>query len=85
MNDPYALSYHDSDPETQIRTDLWSTMSNQQLVVQRDLLMDRMAAVQRMVSISATPAVLGIYDAMQLGLNDINQLIERKSNIKTKR
>lgn len=79
---PYAVSYDDTDPQTQIRTDLWNTMSAPDLVNQRDLLMTRMEKASRMFSHNTSPSVLNLYSAMQKALQDINNLIDNRSTQK---
>lgn len=79
INSVHRTSYDDKDPEIQVRTDLWGQMSAPQLVTQRELLMDRLDSLHKMMSINASPSVLSMYNAMQMGLSDINQLIEHRS------
>ena len=81
-NDAYSQSYDDNDPQIQVRTDLWHTMNMSDLVHQRDLLMSHMEKASRMIGFNASPAVLGIYSAMQMALQDINHLIDATSDRK---
>ena len=83
-NDPHSVSYDDKDPEIQIRTDLWGTMQLPQLISQRELLMDRLSSLLKIVGPSVSPTVLNMYNAMQMGLSDINYLIDNRSNTKKK-
>ena len=66
--------------ETMIRTDLWNEMTLEQLAAQQDLMISKMSAVQQMVGASATPSILAMYSAMQLGMADLNRLIEARSH-----
>lgn len=81
-DNPYAVSYNDTDPQVQVRTDLWPTMGMPELVSQRDILMTRMERVSRMMGAGAAPAVFDIYSAMQIALRDINQLIDTRTSQK---
>ena len=81
-----------STPETQdeparreIRTDMWGCMNHQQLIMQRELLMDKITTVQQLIGMSASPSTLMMYNALQLGLNDINQLIDKHASTKKRR
>lgn len=67
-------------PETEIRSDLWNTMTTSELAKQHDLMIKRMSAIQQLAGgQSATPSIMAIYSAMQMGFNDLNQLIEQRS------
>lgn len=84
LPDPHKVKYDDTDPEIQVRTDLWGTMQLPQLITQRELLMDRLASLLKIVGPAVSPTVLNMYNAMQMGLSDINQLIDNRSNTKKK-
>lgn len=79
---PYAASYDDTDPQYQIRTDLWNTMTAPDLVNQRDILMTRMEKASRMFNHNTSPSILNMYSAMQQALKDINDLIDNRSSQK---
>ncbi len=65
--------------ETMIRTDLWNTMDLGQLARQQDLMISKLSTVQQMASGNASPSILAMYSAIQMGMNDLNALIEAKS------
>jgi hypothetical protein len=67
-------------PETMIRTDLWNEMTLEQLARQQDLMVDKISAVQRMAGAAASPTILTMYSALQLGMSDLNKLIEYRSS-----
>jgi hypothetical protein len=77
-------TYDENDPQVQVRTDLWHTMQLPDLVHQRELLMERMNKLSLMLGANTNPTILGMFSAMHLGLNDINTLIDSKSNKKIK-
>lgn len=77
--------YEDTDPNIQVRTDLWGEMAAPQLVHQRELLMTRMDALHKMAGPAGSPSLMAMYNAMQMGLADINQLIDKRSDTKKKR
>ena len=81
-NDAYTPKYEDTDPQVQIRTDLWNTMGTPELSHQRDLLMTRMEQASRLFSHNTSPSVINMYTAMQQALKDINNLIDTKSTQK---
>lgn len=66
-------------PETMIRTDLWATMSLEQLARQQDLMIDKLSTVQQMASGNASPSVLAMYSAIQMGMTDLNALMESRA------
>jgi hypothetical protein len=70
----------ENDPSVQVRTDLWNTMNSSQLNRQRELLLDKLSKIQSIMIGTATPSILNIYNAIQLGLDDITTLIDRKQN-----
>lgn len=78
-DNPYAVSYDDTSPDKQIRTDLWPTMGMPELVVQRDLLLTRMEKASRMFGQHTSPSAINIYSAMQVALRDINGLIDHQT------
>lgn len=82
--DPHSVRYDDLNPETQVRTDLWGTMQLPQLINQRELLMGRLSTLQKIIGPAVSPTVLNMYNAMQMGLSDINGLIDNRSNTKKK-
>jgi len=81
-NDAYTPKYEDTDPQVQIRTDLWNTMGPLELSHQRDLLMTRMEQASRLFSHNTSPSVINMYMAMQQALKDINNLTDTKSTQK---
>ena len=81
-NDAYTPKYEDTDPQVQIRTDLWNTMGTSELSHQRDLLMSRMEQASRMFDHNASPSLITMYTAMQQALKDINNMIDTKSTQK---
>ena len=82
--DPHSVRYDDLNPETHVRTDLWGTMQLPQLINQRELLMGRLSTLQKIIGPAVSPTVLNMYNAMQMGLSDINGLIDNRSNTKKK-
>ena len=66
--------------ETTIRTDLWNEMSLEQLTRQHDLMISKLSTIQQMVGINASPSIIAMYSAMQLGINDLTALIETRTN-----
>jgi hypothetical protein len=68
----------ENDPSIQVRTDLWSTMNMTQLNRQRELLLDKISKVQSIMGASANPSLINMYGALQMGLKDLNKLIDDK-------
>lgn len=65
---------------TDIRTDLWETMNIQQLNSQRDLVVSKMGLLQSMLTSGGNPnSLIGLYKALQHGLEVLNSLIYERS------
>ena len=69
-------------PDTQVRSDLWNTMSIGELTKQQELLVTKISHVSRMIDHNVSPTILSLYQALQYGLADINKLIESKTSEK---
>lgn len=69
-------------PETQIRTDLWSTMSLDMLHAQHALIVTKLTLIGSMMGPSANPSILGMYSALQTALTDIELLIDYRTTYK---
>lgn len=65
------------DWEENIRTDLWPTMSIQQLNVQRDLVVSKISLLYTM-SIG-DPTVRNLLGALQIAIKDLNDLIDNRA------
>lgn len=65
-------------PDTDVRADLWGTMSLSQLHRQQDLLLERL---NRLYALAATgaPTAIGLQKVLQLAMSDLTRLIESKS------
>lgn len=74
----------ENDPSIQVRTDLWSTMNMSQLTNQRELMLDHISNLQTIMGGNANPSILNMYSALQLGLKDLNKLIDDKYAEKSK-
>lgn len=76
---PHTLKYEDTDPEIQIRSDLWSTMSTTDLLHQRELVVTKLFTLGKMLSWSASPSVTNMYLTIQNALEQINSIIDSKT------
>ena len=61
--------------ETDIRSDLWLTMSVAQLNNQRELILDKITTT---LALGSHPTALSIHAALQMALTDINNLIDSR-------
>lgn len=68
----------ENDPSTQVRTDLWGTMNTSQLNRQRELMLDHISKLQSIMGGNANPSILNMYKALQMGLEDLNKIIDDK-------
>lgn len=69
-----------NDPQHAIRTDLWNTMTVQELVHQQDLLVNHTLKVQAMMEAQGTShTVMNMYRALQHAAEQLTKLIDDKS------
>lgn len=69
-----------TDPQDSLRSDLWDTMTVQELNNQHTLLMDRVSKVMLMMESTGTSqVVMDMYNVMQRALVTLSNLIETKS------
>ncbi len=67
--------------EDEIRTDLWLSMDINELNNQRDLILTKISLLSQLTS---TQTVINIHSALQHALQDINQLIDyRTESVRT--
>lgn len=65
--------------ETRIRSDLWATMSLGELSHQQELMIEKMTAITALAAAKATPSVMAMYSALQMGFSDLSKLIDERS------
>ncbi len=65
--------------ESMLRSDLWPTMSVAELTKQQELMVTKMNALLYLMSASPSQSVSAMYSAMQMGFNDLNNLLNAKS------
>ncbi len=65
--------------EKNIRADLWSTMSTQQLSVQQELVLDKLNLLSYMSQ--GDPTVINLRGALDLAMGDLNNLINNKITV----
>lgn len=71
------------EPQTNVRTDLWPTMSLTELANQQDLLLTKLALMSSMINgAMATESIRTIYRALHTALDDLNFLLDRAANNK---
>lgn len=69
-----------TEPHKSIRTDLWPTMTVQELVHQQELLVDHTLKVQMMMDAQGTShTVMNMYMALQHAAEQLTKLIDNKS------
>lgn len=69
-----------TDPHNSIRTDLWLTMTSQELVQQQELLINHTLKVQSMMTAQGTShTVMNMYLALQRAAEQLTKLIDDKS------
>lgn len=57
---------------------MWPTMNVSQLNRQREIMLDHVTKVQSMVDTNASVSVRNMFGALQVGLEDLNKLIDAK-------
>ena len=78
MNNILPQEVSENDPSVQVRTDLWGSMTMIQLTKQRDMMVNHISRLQSIMGGNANPTILNMYSALQLGLEDLNQIIDNK-------
>lgn len=69
-----------NEPHNSIRTDLWPSMSSQELVHQQELLVNHTLKVQAMMDAQGTShTVMNMYMALQHAADQLTKLIDDKS------
>jgi len=72
-------SYEDMDPTIQLRSDLWNTMGVTDLLAQRELLVNRLLTMGKIINWDTTPGTQDIYLALQHGMDQLNSIIDGKT------
>lgn len=72
----------ETDPEHNLRSDLWPTMSLSQLARQQEIVIDKVSKLHTLMTIGATPSIQNIYAALQIALKDLNALIDNRAQQK---
>jgi len=65
-------------PTTEIRTDLWPTMTSNQLKNQQDLLLNKIELVATMMGPLSPPHIQQLYRSLQLAYSELTNLINTK-------
>jgi hypothetical protein len=70
-----------TDPNDEIRTDLWNTMTMTQLYRQQELMIERLNQLHTMSNSlnSNSLAILQIYNATRSAFDQLNALVEHKT------
>jgi hypothetical protein len=69
----------ETDPQHNLRADLWPTMSVSQLARQQELAIDKISKLHTMMGAQASQSLINIYGALQQALKDLNALIDNRS------
>lgn len=72
------------DPHICIRSDLWPTMTLEELLNQQRMVIDRLSQLASIMS-GAGPAVHNLYGALQVALQDLSTLLLQPTNKNGKR
>jgi len=65
--------------ESMLRSDLWPTMTVAELAKQQELMVTKMSALLYLMSANPSPSVEALYSAMQMGFNDLNNILNNKA------
>lgn len=70
----------EKDNTEEICADQWHTMTLQQLNRERDKIVSKMGALQSLFALGGSPdSLLGLYKALEYGLQTVTNLIENRS------
>jgi hypothetical protein len=70
------------DPDTELRADLWPTMTLTQLSRQQEMVIDRMNQMHSIMGSIANPSMSNIYGALSQAIRDLTGLIENRAQQK---
>lgn len=70
------------DPEVDLRSDLWPTMTVQQLAKQQDIAITKLSTLGKMFGVAANPSINYMYGALQVALADLTALIDNRGSRK---
>jgi len=68
-------------PERELKADKWTEMSLSDLYKQRDLLVEKIGTVSKLLSLDGSPQIHRIYEMMQYNLMRLNAIIEKKAGL----
>lgn len=74
-----------TDPEKELRSDLWPTMSLPQLLQQQEIAITKVSKFATIVGAGAPPSYVAIYNALQEALNVLNNMIDNRSQQKKRK
>lgn len=66
-------------PEDEIRTDLWSKMTMQELTRQHELVMTRIVQIQSMLGPTSAPSLTMMHNALQQALQQLNHIMDNNN------
>lgn len=69
-------------PEVDIRSDMWPTMTVTQLARQQDIVITKISTLASMMGPIAGPSLLQLYNALQIALADLSALIDNRGQRK---
>lgn len=79
MNTMVTVPIDEMDAQTNIRSDMWNSMTLSQLATQQELVITKISRLYSMTGFSANPSINNIYAALQVALTDLNQLIDSRT------
>lgn len=68
-----------TDPEKELRSDLWPTMTLAELQHQQDLAITKLANFAKIIGPTSPPSYLMVYNALQAALDQLNALVDIRS------
>ncbi len=80
QTDPYDPYNPSDEPQYSIRSDLWPTMNINELSNQLHLVMEKLTKIASMMGSVPQPTYMHMYGALQQAMQDLNGLIEYRTN-----
>lgn len=75
MNPPIYTP--DTDPQFNLRSDLWHTMDVSQLTRQQELAVDKATKIQSIMGAGSSPSLITIHKTLQQVITDLSKLIDK--------
>lgn len=68
-----------TEQDDEIKADQWAKMNLQQLHQERDKVVKKMSLLQNLMALQGSPSIVGLYKALEHGLDYLTKMIDARS------